>query len=144
MPGVVCVLTHKNTPKVYYTSAGQAHPEPSPYDRRMFGEKVRHVGDRVAAVVAETEEIAQAALETIKVEYAPLKPVLSIEQAAAKNAPVVQNGVQEYVVGAPADLDNSKADPRDGKIIYQFPIHGEARRIQIGRHTWLHRCVIGF
>jgi putative selenate reductase molybdopterin-binding subunit len=35
--------------------------------------------------------------------------------------------VLEYVVGAPHDLDNSKADRRDGKIIYQFPIHADPR-----------------
>ena len=61
IPGVLLVITHENCPDVYYTSAGQGAPEPSPHDRRMFGQKVRHVGDRVAAVVAETEEIALAA-----------------------------------------------------------------------------------
>jgi putative selenate reductase molybdopterin-binding subunit len=59
----------------------RAIPEPSPYDQRMFSKKVRHVGDRVAAVLAETLEEAQAALAAIKVEYEVLKPVLSIAQA---------------------------------------------------------------
>jgi putative selenate reductase molybdopterin-binding subunit len=62
LDGVVIVVTHKNGPDVYYTQAGQGFPEPSPYDRKMFGAKVRHVGDRVAAVVAETEDIAKKAL----------------------------------------------------------------------------------
>lgn len=128
MPGVVLVLTHKNCPQAWYNTAGQGFPEPSPYDRMMFGEKLLHVGDRVAAVVAETVEIARAALRRIKVEYEVLEPVLSIEAAAAPGAPVLHNGVIEYVVGAPADLDNRGADPRDGKVIYQFPIHGDPRR----------------
>ncbi|HVP13213.1 MAG TPA: molybdopterin cofactor-binding domain-containing protein, partial [Phycisphaerae bacterium] len=128
MPGVVFVLTYKNCPDVSYNQAGQGFPEPSPYDRRMMGQKVRHVGDRVAAVVAETPEIAEAACKAIKVEYEVLRPVLTIDEAAADDAPIVQNGPQEYVVGTPADLDNSKADPRDGKIIYQFPIHADPRR----------------
>ncbi len=127
LPGVVLVITHENCPDVYYNQAGQGFPEPSPYDRKMFGRKVRHVGDRVAAVVAETPEIAEEALRRIKVEYEVLKPVLSIDEAAAPGAPLIHNSVLEYVTGEPAGLDNSKADPRDGRIIYQFPIHADPR-----------------
>jgi putative selenate reductase molybdopterin-binding subunit len=47
--------------------AGQGNPEPSPHDRRLFNEKVRHVGDRVAAIVADTLELAIAARDAIKV-----------------------------------------------------------------------------
>ncbi len=128
MSGVVLVITHENCPDVYYNQAGQGFPEPSPYDRRMFGRKVLHVGDRVAAVVAETPEIAAAALAKIKVEYDVLAPVLSVESAAAPGAPVLHSGVVEYVSGAPADLDNRGADPRGGRVIYQFPIQGDPRR----------------
>jgi putative selenate reductase molybdopterin-binding subunit len=127
-PGVVMVITHKNCPDVYYNQAGQGFPEPSPYDRKMFGEKVLHVGDRVAAVIAESDEIAAEALKKIKVQYEVLKPVLSIEDAEAPGAPLVHNSKLEYVVGAPADLDNSHVDPRDGKIIYQFPIHANPHK----------------
>jgi putative selenate reductase molybdopterin-binding subunit len=94
----------------------------------MFGEKLLHSGDRVAAVVAETVEIAREALRKIKVEYEVLEPVFSVEAAAAPGAPVLHGGVVEYVAGAPADLDNRGADPRDGRVIYQFPIHGDPRR----------------
>ena len=127
-PGVVLVLTHRNCPDVYYNQAGQGFPEPSPYDRKMFGQKLLHIGDRVAAVVAESPAIAIEAIRKIKVQYEVLKPVFSIDEAAAASAPILHNSVLEYVVGAPADLDNSKADPRDGKIIYQFPIHADPRR----------------
>ncbi|GMV40431.1 MAG: oxidoreductase [Myxococcales bacterium] len=128
LPGVIHVVTHLNCPPVEYNQAGQGFPEPSPYDRRMFGKKVRHVGDRVAAVVAESLEVAERALGLIDVEYEVLPPVLTIEQA--KRGPAVHAGRVEYVVGAPADLDrlNETADPRDGRIIYQFPIHGDPRR----------------
>lgn len=127
VPGVVMVITHQNCPNIYYTSAGQGFPEPSPYDRRMFAPKVLHVGDRVAAVVAESPDIAREALKKIKVEYEALKPVLTIEEACASDAPLVHNSVLEFVVGTPHGLDNSHADPRDGKIIYQFPIHADPR-----------------
>jgi putative selenate reductase molybdopterin-binding subunit len=41
---------------------------------------------------------------------------------------VLHGGAIEYVTGAPADLDNRGADPRDGRVIYQFPIHADPRR----------------
>ncbi|MCP4404026.1 MAG: molybdopterin-dependent oxidoreductase Mo/Fe-S-binding subunit, partial [bacterium] len=126
----VMVLTHKNTPDVFYTPAGQGFPEPSPYDRRMFSQKVFHVGDRVAAVVAEDEEIACAALEKIRVEYDILKPAFTIEEAEAEDAPIIHNSLLEYVTGAPDDLEqqNSTVDAKDGKIIYQFPIGADAHK----------------
>ncbi len=128
LPGVVFIGTRDNCPDVYYGQAGQGFPEPSPYDRRMFGHKVLHVGDRVAAVVAETEAIARQALELIEVDYTVLQPVLSIEQARGAGAPIVHDGEIEYVVGAPDDLDNSLATPQGGRVIYQFPIHGDPHR----------------
>ncbi len=130
VPGVVMVLTYKNTPDVLYTSAGQGFPEPSPYDKRMFSRKLYYVGDRVAAVVAESEEIAFAALEKIVVEYEVLTPVFTIEEAEAVDAPIIRNARLEYVAGAPEDLEkqNSTANPRDGKIVYQFPIGADAHK----------------
>ena len=128
--GVVYILTHKNCPDVYYNQAGQGFPEPSPYDRKLVSEKVRHVGDRVAAIVAETWEAAEQAAARLKVEYEVLEPVLTIDQAAAPGAPLVHDSKLEYVVGAPDGLeeDNRKANPRDGRIVYQFPIHANPRK----------------
>jgi len=130
VPGVVYILTHRNCPDIYYNQAGQGFPEPSPYDRKLISEKVRHVGDRVAAIVAETWEAAVEAEKKITVEYEVLEPVLTIDEAAAPDAPVVHNSILEYVAGAPDNLeaDNKKADPRDGRIIYQFPIHADPHR----------------
>ena len=130
MEGVVEIFTYKNSSQVTYMQAGQGNPEPSPHDRRLFNEKVRHVGDRVAAIVADTMEQAIAARDAIKVEYEVLKPVFTVEEAMAEGAPIVQNGVVEFKVGAPDDLAdyNKKADPRDGKVVYQFPLHGDIRR----------------
>ena len=130
LPGVVAVITHKNCPDVYFTPGGQTAPEPSPLDRRLFGQKMRHYGDRVAAVVAESEETALAALKLIKVEYEVLKPVLSIDEAMADDAPIVHKGLISYGAGAPADLDEQNADydERDGRIHFNFPFGGEPRK----------------
>ncbi|MEX1326471.1 MAG: molybdopterin cofactor-binding domain-containing protein, partial [Desulfobacterales bacterium] len=128
IPGVVYILTHQNCPEIYYTQAGQGFPEPSPYDRKLMGRKVLHVGDRVAAVVAESPEIAAEAVKKIKVDYDVLEPVLTIDDAAAPDAPIVRNAQLEYVHSAPEDLDNSNLDPREEKIIYRFPIGADPRK----------------
>ncbi|MGL1893436.1 MAG: molybdopterin-dependent oxidoreductase Mo/Fe-S-binding subunit [Spirochaetaceae bacterium] len=127
IPGVVYILTHKNCPDIYYNQAGQGFPEPSPYDRKMIGDKVLHVGDRVAAVVAESMEICKTAIGKIKVEYELIKPVFTIDEARKKDAPILHNSYIQYENGAPTDLDNSNIDPREGKIIYQFPIGAKPR-----------------
>ncbi len=125
LPGVVHVITHLNCPDIYYTPGGQSAPEPSPLDRRMFGRKLRHVGDRVAAVVAESEAIALAALKLIEVEYQVLPAVMSIDQAMAPNAPLVHDEPIVYMAGAPADLEQQNACSvrrGDEHMIINFPI----------------------
>ena len=129
--GVVEILTAFNTPETHYMQAGQGNPEPSPHDRRLFNMKVRHVGDRVAAVIAETLEAAKEACSKIKVDYEVLPAVFTVEQAMAPGAPLVHNGIVEYRAGAPADLDEYNklaGDPREGKVIYQFPLHADIHK----------------
>jgi putative selenate reductase molybdopterin-binding subunit len=91
LDGVALVLTHENTPDKRYTTAGQGYPEPSPYDARMFDPKVRYVGDRVAAVAADTVELARHALTLIEVDYEVLDPVLTMDEALAEGAPLVHD-----------------------------------------------------
>ncbi len=91
LPGVALVLTHENTPARRYTTAGQGFPEPSPYDARMFDTKVRFVGDRVAAVAAESPDIADQALHLIDVDYELLPSVLTIDEALTQDAPVIHD-----------------------------------------------------
>ena len=55
----------------------------------LSGDKARSVGDRIAFVVAETEEQARAAAEMVEVDYEPLPAVSTIAEATAPNAPTV-------------------------------------------------------
>jgi putative selenate reductase molybdopterin-binding subunit len=89
--GVACVLTHQDVPRVLHTTAGQGFPEPSPYDSAMLDGKVRYVGDRVAAVAAESRSVAERALRLIEVEYEVLPPVLDLRRADAPGAPVIHD-----------------------------------------------------
>ena len=52
-------------------------------------DRVRHVGEAVAMVVAETPNLAKDAAERVAVDYAPLVPVTDTVAAAAADAPVV-------------------------------------------------------
>jgi putative selenate reductase molybdopterin-binding subunit len=91
LPGVRAVLTYEDVPRVAYTRAGQDYPEPSPYDYFILDKKVRYVGDRVAAVAADSLEIAEEALKLIEVEYEPLPAVFSPEEALKEGAPVIHD-----------------------------------------------------
>lgn len=91
LPGVHAVLTYKDVPRVPHTTAGQAWPEPSPYDTYLLDSKVRFVGDRVAAVAAESRGIAEQALRMIEVDYEVLPAVLDMEKATAPGAPVIHD-----------------------------------------------------
>jgi putative selenate reductase molybdopterin-binding subunit len=91
LPGVHAVLTHEDLPRIKYASGGQSYPQPLPYDQVCLDKKVRHVGDRVAVVAAETLEIAEKALHLIDVEYEILPAVLDPEQAMRDAAPVIHD-----------------------------------------------------
>jgi putative selenate reductase molybdopterin-binding subunit len=91
LPGVRAVLTHHDVPRVPHTTAGQGYPEPSPYDTVVLDNKVRFVGDRVAAVAADSREIAEEALRLIEVEYEDLPPVFDPLEAMNDGAPVIHD-----------------------------------------------------
>lgn len=81
LPGVECVLTHKDFKRNAHTRAGQGYPEPSPHDKFPLDHYVRYVGDEVAVVAARSESIAEDALGKISVDYEVLDPVLDFETA---------------------------------------------------------------
>ncbi len=119
MQGVALVMSHKNTPATRHTTAGQGYPEPSPYDARMFDTKVRYVGDRVAAVAAESEEIALRALAAIRVQYEELPAILSIDEARQPGAPVLHDeedakGIYDASRNIAADVDIDVGDAQRG------------------------------
>jgi CO/xanthine dehydrogenase Mo-binding subunit/aerobic-type carbon monoxide dehydrogenase small subunit (CoxS/CutS family) len=83
MEGVALVVTAKDIP-------GENRAGLLKLDQpAIAAEKVRFIGDPVAAVFAETQEIAEAALEKIQVNYRPLPGVFSPEAAARPDAPQV-------------------------------------------------------
>ena len=91
LPGVHAVLHAFNTPRVKYASGGQSWPNPRPWDQVSFDDKVRHVGDRVAAVAAESPEVAEEACRLIEVTYDVLPAVFDEVEAISPGAPVIHD-----------------------------------------------------
>jgi CO/xanthine dehydrogenase Mo-binding subunit len=83
LPGVKAVLTAADTPGV---PLGHGRDNPP-----LKGDKVRCIRDEIAAVAAETDAIAEAALGLIKVRYEDLPAVFSPAAALADGAPVIHD-----------------------------------------------------
>ena len=70
LPGVKGVVTGKDIPDRVYGIVPKAHDE-----HALARDKVRYIGDDVAAVCAVDPEIAEEALELIRVDYEELPAV---------------------------------------------------------------------
>jgi len=108
LDGVAAVLTWKDIPRVIFSTAGQSAPIPGPLDTFSLDNRVRHVGDRVAFVAAESEEIALKALELIEVEYEPLSILLDPARAMQPGAPILHEE-PEYINFADSDPERNLA-----------------------------------
>ncbi|MHA2389821.1 MAG: hypothetical protein ACXACW_13975 [Candidatus Hodarchaeales archaeon] len=116
LPGVVGVLTYKNSSQVLHTSAGQGFPEPSPYDTRLFNKKVRYVGDRVAAVAAETVKIAESALKLIKVKYTVLDAIFDHDSALGNEIIIHDEEDSKYIIPVFFDPKKNHASHVDAEV----------------------------
>ena len=96
-PGVRALLTGSEVRGILY---GRRYRDISV----LAQEKVRFIGERVAAVAADTLEQAEAALDLIEVEYQELPAVFDPVSAAQDGAPLVHPDVATYK-GLPKALD---------------------------------------
>jgi len=83
MPGVVAVMHRFNTPREYLSIKLGAGPP----DRFLFPEEVFMAGVTVAIVGAESEEVADAAIRGIKVDYEVLPAVLDFQEGMRTGTP---------------------------------------------------------
>jgi carbon-monoxide dehydrogenase large subunit len=121
VPGVLAVLAGEDMSADGIGDIGcHFYPEdihPAPPSRRVTRsilacDVVRHVGDRVAVVIAETAQAARDAAELVAVEYDPLPSVATLEEALAPNAPqlwpeVPGNILFSYSVGDEAATEHA-------------------------------------
>ncbi|MCA1391488.1 molybdopterin-dependent oxidoreductase [Bradyrhizobium sp. IC3123] len=89
IPGVHAVLTHEDAPSVLISTARHEKDWMDPEDTRVLDEVVRFIGQKVAAVVAETEAAAEAACRKLKVSYEVLPALIDPELAMAPGAPLI-------------------------------------------------------
>jgi CO/xanthine dehydrogenase Mo-binding subunit/aerobic-type carbon monoxide dehydrogenase small subunit (CoxS/CutS family) len=87
VPGVVAVLTAADSPPRHFSTARHEEWTDDPEDTLVLDDVVRYVGQRVAAVVAETVAAAEEGVRRLAVSYQPLPAVLDPELAMASGAP---------------------------------------------------------
>ena len=92
LPGVMAILTRDD---IVGNPAYDSHYGPVYKDQTIVAiDKVRYVGDSVAAVAATRPDIAEEALDRIEVEYSELPTVFDAEEALAEGSPVLHDKVQ--------------------------------------------------
>jgi len=92
MPGVACVITAADVPGVDGFGVF-VHDQPV-----MAKDRVRYVGEAVAAVAAEDLLTARAARDAIKIVYEPLPAVFDPEAAMGDGAPVLHDYAPDNIV----------------------------------------------
>ncbi len=123
VPGVKAVLTGPDILKMedidpYYGPAFKDQPI-------LAIERVRHVGEAVAAVAADTREAAEGALSLVRVEYEPLPAVHAVLEAIRPDAPLVHENIES--ANTSADLSTLKGGKSN--INFQFKLRkGDAEK----------------
>jgi CO/xanthine dehydrogenase Mo-binding subunit len=94
--GVKAIVTGKEEPEHYQGKSIRDIPV-------LCWDKVRYIGDKVAAVAAESRDAAEEAVNLIEVEYEELPAVFDVLDAIQPGAPVIHDNAPAYD-GAPADI----------------------------------------
>jgi carbon-monoxide dehydrogenase large subunit len=95
LPGVVAVLTGADVNQAFAPLPGASGIEGAHNPKRtiLADGEVRFVGEAIAVVVAESEEIATDAAEHVEIDYEALPFVVNLDEAATEGAPLVHGSL---------------------------------------------------
>lgn len=93
LPGVRSIVAGSDSPKVKF---GTFMHLPQTHDQYALAiDKVRYIGEEVAAIAAVDEWVAQDALDLISVDYDPLPALFDPVEAMKPEAPLIHEGVEK-------------------------------------------------
>jgi len=106
VPGVQAVLTYEDAPERLFSTGRHEKAWMDPDDTSVLDDVVRFVGQKVAAVVAESEAAAEEGCRRLKVDYEMLPAVIDPARAIAPGAPILHPGKtpEQRVFGAARNI----------------------------------------
>jgi len=149
VPGVKAVLDQKDSPSRRFSTARHESFADDPHDTLVFDPVVRFVGQRVAAVVAETVAAAQAGARLLTIEYELLPAVFDPHAAMQPGAPVlhpdrtVADGVARAADNVAAEVHSNIGDVDAGFAEPGVVVIEQTYRTQRVQHAHLetHGCI---
>ena len=97
VPGFVRSLTYEDVPKNIYTILTLIGVGPDE-EYVLAEEKVRYIGEPIAAILAESEEAAMEAISQVRLELEELPAVFDVEEALKPGAPILKEWGTNYFV----------------------------------------------
>jgi putative selenate reductase molybdopterin-binding subunit len=142
LPGVHAVLTPADSPARLFSTARHENPHEDPDDTRVLDEIVRFVGQRVAAVLADSEAAAEAGCRALRVDYEVLPAVFDPEAAMQPGAPRLHGDkgpearIHDPARNLVAEVRSSRGDPDAGLAAADI-VHEATYTTQRIQHTAL-------